>query len=87
MKQVFDRQSFMRETVVLDDDRFVKCVFTSCTLRYCGGDWSIDDCRISDDCKWSFDGPAYRTAALLKMFGMIKAAAIFESKDDPNQVN
>jgi hypothetical protein len=82
MKQVFDRQTFTGDTVVIDENRFIKCVFISCILRYCGGDWDINDCRISEDCSWSFGGPAYKTAALLKTFGMIKAATILESKAD-----
>jgi len=87
VKEILDGQTFTNETVVIDDKRFVKCVFMSCTFRYSGGDWDIDGCHISSDCNWSFGGPAYRTAALLKMFGMIKAATILESKDDPNNVN
>ena len=87
LKQVCDRKTFFNETVVIDDTRFVKCVFISCTLQYSGGDWDIDDCRISEDCAWSFNGPAFRTASLLKMFGMIKAASILESKENPDQIN
>jgi hypothetical protein len=79
---MFDRQTFTGETVVIDDNRFVKCVFISCILRYCGGDWSLNDCRISEDCNWSFGGAAYKTATLLKTFGMIKAATFLETKSD-----
>jgi hypothetical protein len=87
MKKVVDRKNFAHEVVVIDDTRFVKCVFESCTLRYCGTDCELDDCMVSSTCSWSFGGPAYRTVLLLKQFGMIKAARMLETKNEPNQIN
>jgi hypothetical protein len=87
MKQVFDRKTFTGVVVVLDDIRYFECVFVSCTLRYSGGDWDIDDCHITNDCTWSFTGAAWRTAELLKQFGMIRASNAFESTDPPPQVH
>ncbi len=87
MKQVFDRKTFTKEVVVVDDIRYFECVFVSCTLQYAGGDWDIDDCHISSDCTWSFNGPAYRTFGLLSMFGMIRASTAFGPTNPPPRVH
>ena len=87
VKQVFDRKTFTGEVVVLDDVRYFECVFVSCTLRYSGGNWDIDDCQIANDCTWNFTDAAWNTMTLLKQFGMIRASTIFDSKNPPPQIH
>ena len=87
MKQVVNHKTFTKEVVVLDDIRYVECLFVSCTLQYSGGNWSIDDCHFTDDCTWSFQGPAYRMLGLLQMFDMIKPSTLFDSKNPPPQIH
>ena len=71
MKNVFNGKHFVNEVAPVDNATFVNCSFEGCTLRYCGGPWTIRDCSFSSDTKLSFGGQAYLTMMLLKELDMI----------------
>lgn len=55
-------------TVVLDDTSFVNCKFKDCTLVYHGGDSAWPGTSF-ENCKFSLQGAAAKTAITLQTFG------------------
>lgn len=69
-KHRFVRRSFGAEIVDLDGAEFLECKFRGTTLRYNGGEVPrIVRCSFSD-ARFTVDGPAARTLALLKAMAL-----------------
>ncbi|OCW56919.1 hypothetical protein [Hoeflea olei] len=65
IKGSFRNRSFFEQSIGLDGSSFRDCVFTSCSISYCGGEIpSLSGCRF-DGCTWQFGGPAANTIAFL----------------------
>lgn len=59
------RKEYNSETVILDGNHFVSCIFNSCTLEYIGGDFVLDNSDIKSDCKLRFKTKESRVTAQL----------------------
>lgn len=67
------RKNFVRETVSLDGNHFVNCVFDDCTITFTGGNFHIDQCDIGEDCRLSFLCPeAVMAVSLMHMFSLLQ---------------
>jgi hypothetical protein len=62
---IFADSTFTDSTLVLDENEYTGCTFTRCILVYRGGDLRLVR-NTFHDCRWSFDGAAARTVALLQ---------------------
>lgn len=71
MESVYHKDK-TNETVFMDDHYFVQCVFTNCTLVYCGGEFGWDQCQFIN-CRINIQGAAGRVAAFMNLFGLLRA--------------
>ncbi len=59
-----ERRVFRDETVALDGNEFVDCVFERCCLTFAGGNCSLTGCRLEEG-GVKFIGPAQNTVKFL----------------------
>lgn len=67
MSAVEDK-TFTAMTVSVDDKHFIRCKFKDCVLTYSGGDFAFAECALEGQTRFTFEGPAMRTIALLNNF-------------------
>lgn len=67
-KSTFERNRFVNQTIDLDDQTFVACIFQDCRLRYGGGALQFSYNTLLGS-KLLLVGAAERTASLLQAFG------------------
>ncbi len=57
--------TFTNETVVLDGNEYLNCTFTNCDIVYRGTATVSLDGVTTDNCRWTFEGPAGMTVKFL----------------------
>jgi hypothetical protein len=80
-------KTFDAAPVTIDDTRFIRCKFNSCTIRYSGGNYELRDCHFTADTRFEFKGSAQRTALLLHQLGMIRRDRPQGLEPDPTTVH
>lgn len=65
---------FEREAIVLDDTKFIDCVFIDCRLSFSGGICDFTECAFVRP-QMEFSGAAGNTVALLSAMGMLNQKA------------
>ncbi|MCH2486873.1 MAG: hypothetical protein MK010_03900 [Erythrobacter sp.] len=54
---LYEDRTFENETITLDDNEFVRCVFRGCVCLYAGGPYRIQDTQI-DKSRLEMEGAA-----------------------------
>ena len=68
--QVHKKETFEKQTVILDGHDFQECELKKCNLVFKGREpVKLEHCHITG-CTWQFEDAAQRTAALLKQLYM-----------------
>ena len=62
---IFNKQTFTKQTVNLDDNVYKDCKFHECVLIYSGGPLPILHDNDIVDCIWSMAGAADRTVTFM----------------------
>jgi hypothetical protein len=74
----FDRQTFKAQTVHLDSNEFVGCLFERCLIVYAAsGPVSLNGNTFAS-CKWKFEGAAADTLEFLKKFHQTEGKELVE---------
>jgi len=68
--ELIQDQNITSGTIFVDDKYLLNCMYTDCTLVYCGGDvaWSN---TVFINCRCEFQGSALRTTEFLQMIGLL----------------
>ena len=72
------KQSFNRQEVILDNNRFEDCTFVDCTMVYSGEGPVLLIRPTIENCRWRFDKSASRTLEFLKGLRRIGHAAVID---------
>jgi hypothetical protein len=60
-------KTFANTREIIDNNRYVDCIFNRCTIVYAGGEIPhISGCQFND-CQWQFEDAAERTLVFMKM--------------------
>ncbi len=62
-------QIYKNQPIQLDNNRFLKCQFIGCELRYGGGPFQLDECHVAANTLWKFEGVAGTVLQSLKACG------------------
>lgn len=60
-------ETLTHDTVHLDGNSYINCVFEDCRLIYSGGVHPVFQGNSIERCTWTFEGSASRTLAFLRL--------------------
>lgn len=69
----YEKKTFQKQTVAIDGNEYIDCVFIDCDLKYAGGEFSFANLKTSGSFSLGFSDAANSTLLLLQIIAAANA--------------